>query len=225
MEIPTLNTPVTKCLALATFAGQMLSKYAATNAVLLELATKMFGARDKLATAEQAHEAAEANVLPMRVNVRFADHESDECIKQRKRTAQLADGETEGPYVLHLFPNGTTPLTRPVGAAQIKEMRALEGRYDALLDRWPDAMAEKNIVTTLRQRYEQSLAERAAAEQTVIDTKAARDLAKEDFLDVYAEIANRIRSLFPRNRPKQDLFFDAVTNRARSENDTNEAVA
>lgn len=46
MEIPTLNTPVTKCLALATFAGQMLSKYAATNAVLLELATKMFGARE-----------------------------------------------------------------------------------------------------------------------------------------------------------------------------------
>ncbi len=219
MEIPTLNTPVTKCLALATFAGQMLSKYAAANAVLLELATKMFGARDKLATAEQAH------VLPMRVNVRFADHESDECIKQRKRAAQLADGETEGPHVLHLFPNGTTPLTRPLGAAQIKEMRALEGRYDALLDRWPDAMAEKNIVTTLRQRYEQSLAERAAAEQTVIDTKAARDLAKEDFLDVYAEIANRIRSLFPRNRSKQDLFFDAVTNRARSENDTNEAVA
>jgi len=50
-------------------------------------------------------------------------------------------------------------------------------------------------------------------------------LAKEDFLDVYAEIANRIRSLFPRNKPKQDLFFDAVTNRVRSENDTNEAVA
>lgn len=225
MEVPTVYTPVPKCLALATFAGQMLSKYAATNAVLLELATKMFAARDKLAQAEQAFNDAEAHVLPMRVNVRFADHESDECIKQRKRAAQMADGETEGPFAVHLFPHGTTPVTRPVGAAQIKEMRALEGRYDALLDRWPNALTEKNIVTTLRQSYELALAERATAEQAVIDTKAARDLAKDDFLNVYAEIANRVRALFPRNKPKQDVFFDAVTNRGRSNNEPNKAVA
>jgi hypothetical protein len=36
-------------------------------------------------------------------------------------------------------------------------------------------------------------------------------LAKEDFLDVYAEIAARVKAEFPRDRKMQDLFFDDVT--------------
>ncbi len=225
METPTSNTPVAKCLALATYAYQMMTKYATTNVVLLQLASKMAVARDGLASAEDTYSESEANLLPIRVNVRFADHESDECIKQRKRTAEFADGETHGPYAVHLFPNGTTPLTRPFGAAQIKEMRDLEGRYDVLISRWPDAQTEKDKLSAHRQRYEQALQERTDAEQSTANAKVARDSAKEDFLDVYAEVANRVRSLFPRNKKKQDLFFDTVVQRPAAENDVEEAVA
>jgi hypothetical protein len=224
MEIPSKNTPVAKCLALATFACQMMSKMAATQVVLQELVVKLNAARDKLATAENAYSAAETNLLPARVAVRFADHESDEGIKQRKRAAEMADGEANGPLASHLFPNGTTPLTKPLGAAQTKEMRDLEGRYDALISTWPDAATEKQQLTFLRQRYELALTTRSSGEQALADAKAARDFAKEEFLDAYAEVANRIRALFPRNKQKQDLFFDRVMQRVPTENEVPEAA-
>lgn len=224
MEIPSKNTPVAKCLTLATYACQMMSKLGTTHVALQELVLKLATARNKLELAEAAYEVAEGQLLPARVAVRFADHESDEGIKQRKRAAEVADGEGNGPYVSHLFPKGTTPLTKRFGATQTKEMRDLEGRYDALLSNWSKAAAEKQQLTLLRERYEQALEARAEAEQTVANAKAARDFAKEEFLDTYAEVANRIRALFPRNKQKQDLFFDRVMPRGPSENEKADGV-
>lgn len=225
METPTSNTPVPKCLSLAAYAYQTMSQFAPGNVVLQELAGKMNAARTKLAQAESAYLTADAQMIPMRVNLTLANYDADEGIKQCKRTAEHADGETNGPLVTHLFPNGTTPIVRPFGAAQIKEMRDLEGRYDGLIERWADAQIEKDKATALRQRYEQALQARTDAAQNVNNMRSLRDLAKKDFLDAYAEVANRIRALFPRNKKKQDLFFDTVTERASAESNSEKAVA
>lgn len=112
-------------------------------------------------------------------------------------------------------------MTKLFGAAQVKEMRDLEGRYDALSSKWSNAAAEKQQLTLLRERYEQALEGRGEAEQAVANAKSARDFAKAEFLDTYAEVANRIRALYPRNKQKQDLFFDRVTTpRAPTENES-----
>jgi hypothetical protein len=59
--------------------------------------------------------------------------------------------------------------------------------------------------------YETALETRRAAGQKASDLRAARNLIKEDFLSVYAEISSRVRAEFPRDRAMQDLFFDDVT--------------
>jgi hypothetical protein len=71
-------------------------------------------------------------------------------------------------------------------------------------------------------RRERPDAARLAAEGQVVASRAARDMAKERFLDLYAEIAAQIRSEFPRDRDMQDLFFDTVIHRARRVEDAPE---
>jgi hypothetical protein len=195
------------------------------NIELSTLSAKLVSARDKLKQADAHYEDAETKMLPARVSVMFINYAADEGLKQAHRFAQLADGEQRGPYVTHLFPDGTNAITRLTGDSQVKEMRNLEGRYDGLISRWNDAQSEKAKVTQWRERYETALAFRSSALQAVHDARAARDLAKEDFLDTYAEVANRVRALFPRNRKKQDLFFDVVTERGNAETETEKEVA
>lgn len=213
MEIPNSKTPVAKCLDLAAYASQTIGQFAPSTIELQELAGKMDAARQLLASAESAYSQAENAMIPIRVDVTLADYSADEGIKQAKRAAELADGEANGALQTHLFPHGTTPIVRPFGAAQIKEMRDLEGRYDGLMGNWNQAQNEKSKLTALREKYELALQTRTDAAQLVNDQRSKRDLAKKNFLDVYAEVANRIRALFPRNKKKQDLFFDVVTGR------------
>jgi len=224
MEIPNSNTPVSKCLDLAAYASQTIGQFTPSNLELQELAGKMDAARQVLALAEADYTKAESDMIPVRVDVTLADYAADEGIKQAKRAAEMADGEANGPFLMHLFPKGTTPIVRPFGAAQIKEMRDLEGRYDGLVGQWAKAQDEKSKVVALREKYELALQARTDAAQFVNDSRSKRDLAKKNFLDVYAEVANRIRALFPRNKKKQDLFFDAVSNRPAMNRNTQEAT-
>ncbi len=223
MEVPSPKTPVEKCLALATYAHQMMEQFP-DNAELQALSAKLTLSRNKLKSAEHSYAEAEANMLPVRVGVMYINYAADEGTKQALRFAELADGEARGPYVMHLFPQGSNAITRLTGASQVKEMRNLEGRYDGLISRWNEAQAEKNKIAQLRERYEFALTVRATALQALQDARAARDLAKEDFLDTYAEVANRVRALFPRNRKKQDLFFDVVTERGHVETESENEV-
>jgi membrane protein involved in colicin uptake len=63
----------------------------------------------------------------------------------------------------------------------------------------------------LRAHYETALKQRKEAGQNASNKKAARDTAKEDYLDVYAQVAARVKAEFPRDRAMQDLFFDTVS--------------
>jgi hypothetical protein len=90
-------------------------------------------------------------------------------------------------------------------------MHDLEGRYDVLVATWPDAAAEKAKIVTARKAYEAALSARRDALQNTSNARTARDLTKEDFLSVYAEIAARVKAEYPRDRKMQDLFFDDVS--------------
>jgi hypothetical protein len=62
----------------------------------------------------------------------------------------------------------------------------------------------------LREQYETALNARKSGMETTGALRAARNLAKEDFLDVYAAVAHRVRAAYPRDRRMHDLFFDNV---------------
>lgn len=209
MQQPTTKTSVSKCIALGRYAAAMLSKFTSKPA-LLSFATSMTAATDSLETAQGAYAASVLALVFPRVGVRYNDFISDNVVRALQRRAELFDDKTAGPTASFLFPEGVTPIIRPVGQTQVDAMLKLEGKLDALAS-WPEAAAEKAKLTTAREAYATALQDRATAMLASAALRAKRDAAKEDFLDVYATVAAKVKAEFPRDRAMQDLFFDKVT--------------
>jgi hypothetical protein len=220
MQVPTRKTPVKKCLALALFAGRMMAKYE-DNPRMVELAARFAAGRVSLADAQRALEAAEEALTVMRVDLRFEDHASDQWLRQFRSQVEIADGRKNGRLGARLLPDGTLDITRRYGAAQVAKMRELEARLAAAPE-WSGAPVQLTGLAVHSTRYEAAVAARLAAEGQVVASRAARDMAKERFLHLYAEIAAQIRSELPRDRDMQDLFFDTVIHRARRVEDAPE---
>jgi hypothetical protein len=216
MQLPTKNTPVATCEAASLYTETMCSKFP-EDATLMAVAEGLRVGRTALSTSQAAYRAAVLAVLPLRVEVRFVDYLADKRVRQTQRQAELADGKKGGRICSQVFPKGVTPIVKPVGSTEVAELRALEGRLDAVATIWSDAAAQKTELTALRQRYESALSGRQEAVRKVGDLRAARDAAKEDFLDVFAVAGSRIKAEFPRDRVMQDLFFERINARPGTE--------
>jgi len=204
-----MKTPVAKCEALALYAQIILSKYQ-QNVALTAVAQKLGVAATALAGAQAAYVAAVRDIVSTRAEVKWSDHVSDDGVRKIQRDAESADGHKGGRIASAILPDGITPIVKPVGSTQCQAMRDLEGRLEAMTSSWPGASAAYQHIASLRSQYETALAARQAAGQKASNLRAARDLAKEDFLDVYAEATARVKAEFPRNKRIQDLFFDKV---------------
>ena len=75
----------------------------------------------------------------------------------------------------------------------------------------PRAAAASSKIVAARKSYEDALNARRDSLQNASNARTARDLTKEDFLSVYAEIGARVKAEYPRDRKMQDLFFDEVS--------------
>jgi hypothetical protein len=204
-----MKTPVPKCIRLALFTQRMLTKF--NNPNLAALATKLEAFNNNLIKAQNAYGDSVTAMIPVRVDVRFIDYTADDGVRAALRNAESADGKKGGKIASQLFPNGVTPIVRPVGETEVKELRDLEGRYDTLTATWQQAAPEKAKIVALRTQYEAVLAARKDGMQTTSNPRAARNAAKEDFLDIFAFAAGHVKAEFPRDRAMQDLFFDRVT--------------
>jgi hypothetical protein len=212
MQLPTKFTPVATCEVASIFTETMCSKFH-ENANLAAVAEGLRAGRTALSTKQAAYRAAVLAVLPLRVEVRFVDYLADSRVRRTLRLAELADGKRGGKICSQILPKGVTPIVRPVGSTEVAELRALEGRLEAVATIWSDAAAQKAELTALRQRYESALTARGEAVRKVGDLRAARDAAKEDFLDVFAVAGSRIKAEFPRDRVMHDLFFARISAR------------
>ena len=210
MQVPASKTPVARCVQLALYCGQMLSKFP-QNPTLTQLAFKMDSAGAVLDDVQAKYISAVKAIIRARVDVKFADWSADNIVRMAQRAAEMADGKVGGPIASKLFPNGITPIIKPIGATQVQEMHDLEGRYDVLMATWPDAALEKSKIVAARKIYEDALNARRDSLQNASNARTARDLTKEDFLSVYAEIGSRVKAEYPRDRKMQDLFFDDVS--------------
>lgn len=220
MQLPTTKTPVSKCVALGRYAAAMLGKFT-NKPVLLSLAASMTAATDPLEAAQGAYATSVLALILPRVGVRFNDYSSDNVVRALLRQAEMFDNKKGGPTSSFLFSEGITPIIRPVGQTQVDAMEKLEGKLDALAS-WPEAAAEKAKLTTAREAYATALKDRNTAMLASAGSRAKRDMAKEDFLDVYATVAAKVKAEFPRDRAMQDLFFDKVTSAVVADEDDDE---
>ena len=204
--LPNAKTPITRCELKSLYTQAMLGKFSEV-AGLNGLASKLADATNGLLAREQAYEQKVKELILIRVEVKFTDRLADQLVRLSLKRAEIEDGRPGGRIVSVLFPGGSTPIIKPVGGTQIKEMRALEGRYTEIAAIYPAGSADLDKITAVRYRYEQALEARKLGVEATAQARAARNLAKEEFLDVFAEVANRIKAAFPRDKQTQDLFF------------------
>ena len=210
MQAPASKTPPDRCVELAFYSGQMLSKFP-QSPVLSQLAVRMNSAGAVLDEVHAKYVTLVKAIIRVRVDVRFADWFADNVIRMAQRAAEIADGKVGGTISTRLYPDGITPIIKPMGATQVTEMRDLESRYDVIAAIWPEAPAEKEKIVAARTMYEVALNARREGLQSASNARTARDLTKEDFLSIYAEIIARVKAEYPRDRKMQDLFFDEVS--------------
>jgi hypothetical protein len=204
--LPTMRTPVERCEEKSLHTQAMLAKFSDVQA-LAGLGTILVNATSALLARQSELHAKRKALILLRVEVAICDRISDQVIRACLKRAEIEDGKAGGRIVTTLFPNGSTPIIKPVGSTQVDEMRQLEGRYDNMAATYSGAADDKNKVATERTRYETALGARKNGIEQVTQARAARDLAKEEFLDVFAEVAGRIQAAFPRDKKTQDLFF------------------
>ena len=216
MQTPTMKTPVSRCIELATYASRMMSKFTA-NAVLAQLAARMQGAGESLAASQATYQVAVLVILPTRVDVKYADLMGDRCVRRVQTRAELADGKKGGPIAAAVLPDGAASIARLKGASQVQRMLELEADIDAAAPIWPEAPAVRADVAQHRTEYDLALQGRRAARLAARSQRALRDAEKQRFLATYEEIARTVQAQFPRDREMQDLFFDAVKRPSASE--------
>ncbi len=204
--LPTSKTPIERCEYKSLHTCTMLRKFA-HEPKLSGLADKLEAATSQLLAQQAIYREKTKALLILRVEVKYVDLISDQAVRTALKVAEIADGKAKGRIASMLYPGGSTPIIKPVGGTQVKEMRALEGRYIEVGSIWSEAQSEGAKLKALRQRYEDALVARATGMEVAAQARAARNLAKEEFLDVFTEVANRIRAAFPRDKKTQDLFF------------------
>lgn len=71
----------------------------------------------------------------------------------------------------------------------------------------------------VRTEYETALTDRKEAMIAAAAKRAVRNAVKGDFLDPFASIGGAVREIFPRDRKRQDIFFDVLrtTRKVRTE--------
>ncbi|AKF06918.1 hypothetical protein DB32_004067 [Sandaracinus amylolyticus] len=213
-----------RCVSLSTFAQSALRRYATlfaptpdVAARLESLAATLAEATDALTTRQAAYHAAVLALIAPRVEVKLIDLHADTVVRSVKRIAEEAGAAGA------VFPAGIQPIVKPVGATEVAALRTLEGRI-ASATAWRDREAQRARIEAVRADYDRALLNRRDALAASSDARALRDDAKESFLDTYAAVAGAVRELFPRDRQRQDVFFDEVT-APRSEADDDEPDA
>jgi hypothetical protein len=162
-----------------------------------------------LATKQQELEQRLLELVARRVTLKWTDWTADRVARGVLNAAEAHDGKKGGPMAAEVAPNGITPIVKPLGSKEVAELRKLELRLTALTGRWEAAAAQLALVVRAREAYEAALSAREEGYSAVGLARAQRDLAKEDFLDAFAEFSGRVKTRFPRDREMQQMFFDS----------------
>jgi hypothetical protein len=205
MITPDEQTSVSRCLELALYAEQMLGQLA-DSPRLAALIPRIHAGAGALMDAERAY-ARELRVLMwLRIDVRFEDYLSDQRVRRTRRMVEMHDGRG-GCIAAQIMPEGWLDFSRIQGARQIEAMRALEARLAAAQDIWPEATSELAAIAAHRIRYTRAITARERGLRRVHDLLTAREAAREQFLQLYAEIASLVEAELPRDREAKGRFF------------------
>ncbi len=128
--LPTMNTPIARCEEKSLHTQAMLSRFADVPA-LNGLGTLLATATNTLLARQAELQQKTKTLILLRVEVTWCDRSADQLVRAGIKRAEIADGKPGGRITTTLFPNGSTPIIKPVGTTQVNEMVALAGRYES----------------------------------------------------------------------------------------------
>lgn len=215
MEIPTSKVATDKLLLLGSYHLTALRRVPEVAA----LAASFAPLHEALFNAGAARRAADQGLVEPRVNLLFAEAALDAVIRETAAQAHILDGHSSGPVFDAIFPNGLDAEVGPRSAAQVATTRALITRLES-----------SGVAASLRESH---LGRLRTANDALAAAVAVRDAsleaqgvaigreqgAREDFVRAYDANAGIIRSRYPKDRRRQDLFFDTLRKPTGSEND------
>jgi hypothetical protein len=221
VQTPDHKTSIPRCETASLFAQDALREYPAVFKAEPELAAQLENLANTLGVgtgallaAQSTYRAAVVALVPHRVRVKLVDLRSAEVVHSVKRAAEEA-GEEVAEAV---FPGGVTPVIKGYGQSEVAALRALEGRI-AAATRWADREAQLARIVEVRELYEKALKDREEAMIDAAAKRAIRNAVKEDFLDVFATVAAAIEGKFPRDRRRQNVFFDKLRAKKAADED------
>ena len=210
MQIPHPTMAADNLIALGRFHLAALAQSPETEVLAPGFGT----AQDGLVQARRAREEAEAALVAPRVALCFSEWSLEQVRRGLALAAHAADNQSvSGPAFRSVFPSGLDAEIRPRGAAQVTAARAV-------LERLRSQPAAAAIRAEHEPRLEAGVtacaakveARRQAGEALGI-ARAREDGARETWVAAYDSNAGAIRTLFPRNRARQDLYFDTFRTR------------
>jgi hypothetical protein len=210
MQQPLFNTPVAKCETLARHIVASIRRYIAlfsptaqVRAELEAIAARIAAGSLQLVSAHGVYRERVLDLIEPRVEVKMVDLKADDVVRSVKR---LAD---EAKVADRIFPDGVTPIVKPVGQSEVDELQKLEERISGSIG-WADKDAAQARIASVRADYETALGRRRAALSASGSARALRDSTREEFVNLYASAMGTVKALFPRDKATQDAFFDAV---------------
>jgi hypothetical protein len=163
MQQPLFNTPVAKCETLARHVVASIRRYIAlfsptaqVRAELEAIAARIAAGSLQLVSAHGVYRERVLDLIEPRVEVKMVDLKADDVVRSVKR---LAD---EAKVADRIFPDGVTPIVKPVGQSEVDELQKLEERISGSIG-WADKDAAQARIASVRADYETALGRRRAA--------------------------------------------------------------
>jgi hypothetical protein len=178
-------------------------------------------AQDNLRNAVMGLAEAETVWKEAAVGVIFTEDALEHAIRDVALRAHAEDNNaTTGAAYRALFADGLEAVLRPAGASQAEVALALRGR----LDTQPAAAKVKaqvmDTLDTSIAAFKVALDERVSADGKVKQARDTEAGARERFIAAYDSNMGAIRQMFPRNRKRQDMFFDTISSKRSSSNNS-----
>jgi hypothetical protein len=148
-------------------------------------------------------------LVTARVDLRFANYETDKTLRAVARACEELDERKGGPLFKSVFKEGLTPAVKPDGAAQVPATETIVKNL---------AESAAPGADTLRGDWTQKLGDSLATLKTAAATyKAAQKATADAFSDerglrnqhwmLVDRIQGQVQAAFPGNPAKQDLVF------------------
>ncbi|HEV8325479.1 MAG TPA: hypothetical protein VG389_27970 [Myxococcota bacterium] len=210
VQVPSPETDSHVILPLGEFHVAALQQTPETQGMVAAFQTT----QTTLLTAARATEDAARALVGPRVAVRFAEYALEQVLRSTANAAHDADNnQSTGPAFRSVFPGGLEAETSPRGASQLRSAADVRTRL-------ANQPAAAGLRATFLPRLDAAIADfgtkldtRTAAGRALGEAQAAESGARESWVAHYDGNAGAVRNLFPRNRARQELYFDEFRGR------------